>query len=307
MKKYLMMALLLMTASAYAQDSYEIIMFTDPDAKTRAEEFKQYLVQKPPFNKLGEKVKVTLVELSPEVMDCKNDVPDSPRIIHCNREELLRLKANAKAHLALAFTSKGTGGAGGVIPVASKDYPIQTMFHEMLHAYGFDDEYDYDENEKKVYCDKPTSSVNIAYFKDKPPYVDDSAARKIHAKDVPWMGKIPSENSIVTAGNLGSQFGRVINGTQTPGLYRGGSCNSDKTPAWRPYQNSIMKGYDDDTIYPIYEEVILKSIESAMGQKVDKKKKFEDPTPAPRCLQHNHEMEMLKGYDEEMKEITKHI
>lgn len=307
MKVILMLTALLGTLSVYAQDTYDIIMFTDADAKTRAEEFKEYLVQKPPFNKLGEKIKISIVELSAEVMDCKNDTPDSPRIIHCNHQELLRLKAVAKSHLALAFTSKGTGGAGGTIPVASKDYPIQTMFHEMLHAYGFDDEYDYDENEKKVYCDKPANAANIVYFKDTPPYVDDSAARKIHTKDVPWMDRIPVGNSIVSAGSLGSQFIKIVKGEQSPGLYRGGSCNSDSTPGWRPYQNSIMKGYDDDTIYPLYEEVILKSIESAMGQKVAKKKKFEDPSPPPRCLQHNHEVEMLKGYDEEMKEITKHI
>ncbi|WP_408096563.1 hypothetical protein ACJVC5_16110 [Peredibacter sp. HCB2-198] len=307
MKILLGLLTVLGASSVYAQDVYKIVMYTDPDAKTRAEEFKEYLLQKPPFNKLGDKVQIAIEELSVETMDCKNDMPDSPRIIHCNREELFRLKALAKANLALAFTSKGTGGAGGAIPVASKDYPIQTMFHEMLHAFGFDDEYDYSESEKKVYCDQLTPAPNMVYFKDNPPYVDDPAARKKHDKDVPWMGRIPSENLIVTMGNLGSQFTKVVKGEQAPGLFRGGSCNTDDKPGWRPYQDSIMKGYDDDTIYPLYEEVILKNIESSMGKKVAKDKKFEDPSPPPRCLQHNHEMEMLKGHEEEMKEITKHI
>ena len=307
MKMLFFVAALMGVISTYAQDTYDIIMFTDADSKTRADEFKDYLLQKPPFNKLGEKVKVSVVELSADVMDCKNSNPDSPRVIKCNNDELFRLKAMAKAHLALAFTSKGTGGSGGAIPVASKDYPIQTMFHEMLHAYGLDDEYDYSGSEKRVYCETLTITPNIAYFKDVPPYADDSSARDRHAKDVPWMGRIPAENSIVQAGNLGSQSTKVIKGEQGPGLFRGGACNTDDRPGWRPYQNSIMKGYEDDTIYPLYEEVILKSIESAMGKKSNKDKKFEDPSPPPRCLQHNHEVEMLKGYDEEMKEITKHI
>ena len=307
MKIFLLVTALLGTVSVFAEDSYDIIMFTDSESKSRADEFKDYLFQKPPFNKLGEKVKVNVVELPADVMDCKNSNPQSPRIIKCNNEELFRLKAMAKASLALAFTSRGTGGAGGAIPIASKDYPIQTMFHEMLHAYGFDDEYDYSESEKRVYCDQITITPNIVYFKDRPPYVDDPAARTIHAKDVPWMGRIPAENPIVQAGNLGSQSTKIVNGEQTPGLFRGGACSTDDKPGWRPYQNSIMKGYEDDTIYPLYEEVILRSIESSLGKKSNKDKKVEDPSPPPRCLQHNHEVEMLKGYDEEMKEITKHI
>lgn len=300
---------LLMSIQAYAKDTYDIVMYTDAQAKTRAEEFKEYLLKKPPFNKLGEKVKISIVELSVETMGCKNDLAGAPRVIKCNSTKLFLLKAVARAHLAMAFTSQGTGGSGGPIPVASKDYPIQTMFHEMLHSYGLDDEYEYSEDEKGVYCNQLIESPNIVYFKDIPPYVDDASARNKHKKDVPWMGGIPADKLITNGTDLGSSDVEKGKGEQTLGLYRGGACNGVKqTSAWRPYLNSIMKGFSDDTVYPIYEEVILKSIESAIGKKVTlKDKKFADPSPPPRCIQHNHETELLKGYEEEMKEITKHI
>jgi len=247
---------------------YKIIIVTDPVASAKAEEFKKYLVTKPPFSRMGEKLQIELVSMDSEKMNCKNDMPDAPRIITCNRDLIYKTQSDHNAHLSLAFTSNGSGGAGGDIPIASMDYPIQTMFHEMLHTYGLADEYDYSESEQKVYCDNPVSGPNVVYFKDIPPYETDSFARSKHSDKVHWMGQIPLVQFITSGTNLGSASLEKINtGLQPLGLFRGGSCNNSTLPGWRPYQSSIMRGYDDDTIYPIYEEAVLKNIETALGRK----------------------------------------
>jgi hypothetical protein len=281
---------------------YKIIIVTDPVAASRAEEFKRYLVTKPPFSRMGEKLQIELVSMDTEKMNCKNDMPDAPRIITCNRDLIYRTQSQHNAHLSLAFTSNGSGGAGGDIPVASMDYPIQTMFHEMLHTFGLADEYDYSESEQKVYCDNPVSSPNVVYFKDTPPYEADSVARSKHADKVHWMGQIPTLQLITSGTNLGSSSLEKINaGLQPLGLFRGGSCNNSTLPGWRPYQSSIMKGYDDDTIYPIYEKAVLRNIETALGRR----------TPLPpaqaNCVHNQPSIQSTENFGSEVLTIVRKI
>lgn len=276
---------------------YKIVVMTDEDSKERAEEFRNYLLQKPPYNKMAEKLDIKIVPLKKEEMDCKNSMPDAPRIITCNDEKLQGIQSKEQANLAVAFTSSGSGGSGGSIPIASKDYPIQTMFHEMLHAYGLDDEYEYSASEQTVYCNSPRNSANMVYFKDKPPYSDDAFARKTHKGDVPWMSGIPESKKITEGSNLGSETKYENNGAQTLGLYRGGACSSARLPGWRPYQNSIMKGYLDDTIYPFYEEVIVKNIESSLGRKLNL------PPPTVTCLDLMYNFNQLHLLQSQTKDI----
>ena len=281
---------------------YKIIIVTDPTAFPRAEEFKKYLITKPPFSRMGEKLQIELVSMDTEKMNCKNDMPDAPRIITCNRDLIYRTQSQHNAHLSLAFTSSGSGGAGGDIPVASMDYPIQTMFHEMLHTFGLDDEYDYSESEQTVYCNNPVSSPNVVYFKDTPPYETDSFARSKHSDKVHWMGQIPPVQLITSGTNLGSASLEKINaGLQPLGLFRGGSCNNSTLPGWRPYQSSIMKGYDDDTIYPIYEAAVLRNIESAVGRKTSL------PPAESRCVHTQPSIQVVNNLDSEIDSIVKKI
>lgn len=281
---------------------YKIIIVTDTEAYPRASEFKNYLITKPPFNRMGDGLQIELVNMDADKMNCKNDNPSSPRIITCNRDLIYQTQSNHNAHLSLAFTSKGSGGAGGDIPVASKDYPIQTMFHEMLHTYGLADEYDYSASEQTLYCENPKSNTNVVYFKDSPPYKDDGLARSKHSDKVHWMGQIPIEQLITSGTDLGSQSLRSIApGYQSLGLFRGGSCNNETLPGWRPYQSSIMRGYDDDTIYPIYEETILRNIESAIGKKILL------PPAEHNCIHSPSSVQIVKNLGSEMESIIKKI
>jgi hypothetical protein len=240
--------------------------------------------------------------LDEKVMDCGNKTPNSPRIISCDNTLLYKKQAEAEAHLSIAFTSNGSGGAGGGIPVASMDYPIQTMFHEMLHTYGFDDEYSYKTNgeaEFNYYCSNVRNGVNMAYFKDVPPYADDKAAREKHNSQIPWYGKIPASQLITNIADLGTVTTYQPMGKQTAGLYRGGACDSDKIPGWRPYLNSIMRGYSDTTIYPLYEEVITKQIEAKLGRKLNLPVEFN----AADCLNLEATLKQISSLKEDTNNI----
>lgn len=255
---------------------YKIVIITDDEANARAHEFRTYLMKKPPYNKIApEDLEIKIVKETKENMDCKHTMPDSPRIVGCNNTKLNQIKAQEEAHLAMAFTSSASGGAGGDIPVASKDYPIQTMLHETLHTYGMADEYCYSESEAKVYCEPPMVQGNSAHFPPEPPYESDAKARVKHAGDVSWMGGILTTTLITQGTSLGSKEPSPVKpGKQEMGLYKGGTCDKKKMPegsttpfqSWRPYANSIMRGYVDDTIYPLYENIIVKSIESKIGR-----------------------------------------
>lgn len=303
MKKLFVVALLITSFQALAQfKPYKIVMFTDGDAKAKAEEFRTYLQTKPPFSKMGDKLTLEVVELTADEMKCGNTIPASPRIITCDTDLLRKKQRKMDAHLSLAFTSKGEGGAGGGIPIASKDYPIQTMFHEMLHTYGLADEYDYSASEKTVYCNSPRSLANVVYFHDTPPYDSDVAAREKHARQVPWMGGIPRVRLITEGSSLGSKDSNFPKkGEQLLGLYRGGSCDSAALPGWRPYADSIMRGYSDDTIYPIYEEVIIKNIEGSLGRNLNL------PPPPDKCLDENFDFSKIQHLHNDIEEAVKHV
>ncbi len=269
---------LLMISSVSFAAPYKIVMMTDSGAKDRADEFKKYLLTKPPFNKLDPKeLEFKVVTLSQKELNCGNRNKKSPRVINCDDKKLNTIKAKEEANLAMVFTSAATGASGGDIPKASKTSDVAAMMHEMLHTFGCADEYEYSASEAEVYCSPTRPAPNIAFFKDRPPYKSDSEARVRHAKDVPWMGRIDKVRYITQGSQLGSSAKSSGEGNQVISLYRGGSCNK-VIPTWRPYPNSIMKGYTDQTIYPFYEEIIVKGMESQLGRKL-KFKKVDKPSP----------------------------
>jgi hypothetical protein len=304
MKNLLIIGFIVASFSAIAKKEprpYKIVMIADSEAKAKAEAFREYLKTKPPFSKMLDKLQLDVVEMTKEELDCKNDKPNSPRIISCNNNLIRRKQRQMNADLPLVFTSNGVGGAGGDIPIASNDYPIQTMFHEMLHTFGLSDEYDYKPSERTVYCRSPRSTANIAYFKDTPPYENDSAARTKHRRDVPWMGGIPTSNPITNGSALGSNGeGDIVPGSQPLGLYRGGSCDSEALPGWRPYKNSIMKGYVDDTVYPLYEEIVVKNIEGSLGRRLNL------PPPPQECLDQNFDFSKIQSLHNHVEEAIQH-
>ncbi|MES2525439.1 MAG: hypothetical protein V4598_00065 [Bdellovibrionota bacterium] len=295
--KYLALFIILISGTVWGRREprpYKILIVADENSTQSAEAYRNYILEQRPFNRLTPADLVVEIQTVPAAeMSCSNPGVTNDRLIACDKSYLRGLRRGARASIAVAFTSTATGGSGGEIPIATSDfskYPISTMFHEMLHAYGFADEYQYKtDQEKEAFCSPPKRLPNMAYFNDEPPYESDAAARSKHSGQIPWFGNIGQDVLITHGTDLGTQsLPHTEEGTQTAGLFAGGPC-SLWMKSWRPYQGSIMREYKDDTIYPLYEKIILGRIADAIGRRpVIREPTAENeivvtPQPEPDC------------------------
>jgi len=266
--KYLLLALVSFTA--LAQDPYRLVMVADPESRTRAEEYKAYLLSKPPFNQLGNQLDIVITEMSDSDLSCSNDMPSSPRIISCDTSKLNKRKRDLDGHHVVAFTNNATGGAGGQQAIASVDYPLNTMMHEMMHMYGLADEYCYKDSEVDVYCNPPRRAPNVAMIAPNPPFANKGEAFEKHGDKIAWSGEIHAPTPITQGTEvLGTPSG---NYGESAGLYEGGHCTNKTSmteKVYRPYENSIMKTLSVNTIQPFYQARILEAMEAARGRRFE--------------------------------------
>jgi hypothetical protein len=266
--KYLLLSLV--SLSALAQDPYRLVMVADPQSRGRAEQFKNYMLTKPPFNQLGNQMEIVITEMSDSDLSCANDMPSSPRIIRCDTSKLNSRKRELGGHHVVAFTNNATGGAGGQHAIASVDYPLNTMMHEMMHMYGLADEYCYTGSEVDVYCNPPRRAPNVAMIAPNPPFANKGEAFAKHGDKIGWSGEIHAPTPITQGTEvLGTPSG---NYGESAGLYEGGHCTNKtslREKIYRPYQNSIMKTLSVDTIQPFYQARILEAMEAARGRRFE--------------------------------------
>ncbi len=262
--------LALISLSAFAQDPYRLVVVADPESRARAEEYKTYLLSKPPFSQLGAQLDIVITEMSDSDLSCANDMPASPRIISCDRSKLNQRKRQLDGHHVVAFTNNGSGGAGGREAIASIDYPLNTMLHEMLHMYGLADEYCYEGTEVGVYCNPTRLGPNVALIVPNPPYADKGDAMAKHSNRIGWASEIqapvPVTQGTSTLGSPSGDYG------DSAGLFEGGNCSNNTALAetiYRPYENSIMKTLSVQTIQPFYQARILEAMEAARGSRFE--------------------------------------
>jgi hypothetical protein len=268
----MMLALLSLLFAAHATEPYRLVIVTDTESAARAQEYKDYLLRTPPYSQLGDQLDIVISQMSDVDMSCSNDMPDSPRIISCDNSKIQRRRRDLDGHHVVAFTNNGTGGAGGQVAIASLDYPLNTMLHEMLHMYGLADEYCYEGTEVGVYCNPPRTGPNVALIRPEPPYADKANALGKHASRIPWAGDISAPTPITSGteslGTPGGDYG------DSAGLYEGGNC-SNKTDmpekVYRPFQNSIMRTLSVTGIQPFYQARILEAMEGATGSRFERR------------------------------------
>jgi hypothetical protein len=262
--------LALLSWSAFAQDPYRLVMVADPESRARAEEYKNYMLSKAPFNQLGGQLEIVITEMSDRDLSCANDMPTSPRIIRCDTSKLNQRKRELGGHHVVAFTNNATGGAGGQQAIASVDYPLNTMLHEMLHMYGLADEYCYTGTEVEEYCNPPRSAPNVAMIVPAPPYANKGEAFAKHGDKIPWSSEIYAPTPITQGTDvLGTPAGQY---GESAGLYEGGHCTNKAAlteKIYRPYQNSIMKSLSVDSLQPFYQARILEAMEAARGRRFE--------------------------------------
>ncbi|MEI7527722.1 MAG: hypothetical protein WCK76_02155, partial [Elusimicrobiota bacterium] len=190
-----------------ADGYYHIRFVADAAAIARAREFTELLLTHEAFASVRDRFRVEYVVGDAARMNCRNDVMQSQRIIRCDMDYVLSLGASP-AHLTAVFTSRGVGGAGGAVPIASRDYPLPTILHEMLHTWGLQDEYIYSQSEADYYCgnSKILKAPNTSAFAIRGTYGSDAEAGDRHRDDIPWFDYIrapittPEEHTSGAAG-----------------------------------------------------------------------------------------------------------
>lgn len=256
-----------------ADGYYHIRFVADAPAMARAREFTELLLTHDAFATVKDRFRIEYIAGDAALMNCRNDLPQSPRIIRCNMDYILSL-GTSPTHMTAVFTSRGSGGAGGAVTIASIDYPLPAMLHEMLHTWGLQDEYIYSQSEADFYCGygKILKAPNTSAFAVMETYGSDAEAGNRHREDIPWFDYIRApitaldENAPAAAGVARLQLGTPkAPGFMGPGLYQGSNC-SRKLPSFRPYGfDTIMKTLSTTRIPPIHQKAVLKAIAKAAG------------------------------------------
>lgn len=247
---------------------FKMVIVTDPEARAAADRTRQFILSQPPFNRLGSQLEIVILEVSAENMGCRTH-PTMPRQISCNYGILAEFGASAGAHRTIGLTSRGSGGAGGSIPIASADAHISVVLHELFHSLGLGDEYKYDQPiERTSLCNPPQKYANLAMFPPDSSYSSEDAARSRHARDIPWFGWITDDVRITTLPGLGTTPGLFDAGK--PALYPGGAC-ANWTPTWKPYSGrTIMSDLQNEPVIPPWHQtIILKEMAALRGTAFD--------------------------------------
>jgi hypothetical protein len=246
---------------------YHIRFVADAQAMDRAREFADLFLNHEAFKSIRDRFRIEYVEGNAVQMNCRNDVPQSPRIIDCDMNYILSLGA-APAHMTAVFTSRGSGGAGGgAVTIASIDYPLTTMLHEMMHTWTLQDEYIYSTSEADYYCKHPgiLKGPNTTAFPTFGIYASDTEARGRHSDNIPWIDEIQVPITAFNGTKLLLGTSPTGFSPMEPGLYSGSNC-SLALPSFRPYEiDNIMKTSMNTFIPPIHKQAVLAAIAEAAG------------------------------------------
>lgn len=224
---------------------YTVVLLTDQPTMAKAVEVKQMLSSMYPFNKFS--IDFKIVKVAKDKLDCgpHNGIP---RLITCSIFEQTKAKMLNFAHQVITVADYPEyGGSGGVFPVITTNSPKEVALHELLHTYGFKDEYKYSAYESQFYCNKNIKSLNSVVLKDiNQTFNSNQEALNSYQKQIPWY-KTFLNNTIITHEN-GTLLGsgtidgcEAFNFTTMPktievGLYPGETCNNhpDNIQVWHP-------------------------------------------------------------------------
>ena len=248
---------------------YHMRFVADSLSMARAREYADLLLGHPAFASVSGRFRIEYVQGDTDLMKCGNNIPQSPRVLSCDTQYILSL-STVPVHLTAVFTSRGSGGSGGTVPIVSIDYPLPVMLHEMLHAWTLQDEYTYSDSEAEYYCKRAKflRAPNTTSFAVQETYQSDAAALSSHWKDIPWADSIRlpvTASSVTVNGSLLALGTPMTTAGMEPGLYPGSNC-SRKLPSFRPYNvATIMKTLSTTLIPPIHQKAVLAELARAAG------------------------------------------
>ncbi len=278
MKATIVLGALIASGSVFAErEPYKLVLFADSASYAQAVAYIATLEGQSPFREMKDvnDLDINVVELDETRMDCRNRAStDGARGISCDNGYLTRMKRREGAQQAMVFTAGGQGqmGSGGNIPVVNTNgiapgLVQQVATHELLHAYGLCDEYNYDRADARRLCSVVGNAPNRAILGPPTSYTD-AAARSAHGGDIPWFNTIPEDRPIVTGDTLGSPPGPQ----DEEGLFLGGNCSNlplmgrTARHIYRPYHNSIMRQLNNRPIPEYYAQQVAEKIREQRGQ-----------------------------------------
>lgn len=234
--------------------TFTIKVFAEPGSESAAQDFIDHLRTQEPFKQISQEGILT-IESKPivdEGIKCRGGAFGIPRLAQCELESI-KLKCG-KSNLCPVYTKVPSIGAGGPkYPIVSSSFPWTTMLHEVVHTFGFTDEYAYTKKEVGNYCSTSSSWVNghghVTPNDSVEEFNSESAALKFCKKNIPWCKFAISEGATVVTKladgrfKLGSPLPEKCPSTQI-GLYPGGSCQAlSPHGTFRPYYCPTVMGF----------------------------------------------------------------
>ncbi len=244
--KYLFLILLTFPALA---ETFKVRVFMESGAEERAQEFLRNFRSTEPFKQLLER-KALIIENPVQVtgLNCRGGNFGIPRLAQCDLDVVKNLCGDAD--LCPIYTSFPEIGAGAQrFPIVSSSFPWTTMLHEVVHTFGFTDEYAYTKKESGIYCTGVMNWQNGHSRMSEEVFTTKELAVTFCKKNILWCQQvIDSGTQIVQKTEdrkyrIGSPIPKSCPDV-TLGVYRGGSCQA-KSPnsTWRPYFCPTVMGY----------------------------------------------------------------
>ncbi len=192
----------------------------------------------------------------------QEQVAAAQRLVVCDAgQALIEISGKENADRTIFVKESETwAGAGGSSITITTAVPPSGALHELLHSFGFGDEYEYASPcEADTYCPYVATGYwgNIAVLQDFSPYSSDSSARQKHSSQIPWYSKIKPRTLITTGASLGTPKKNEI------GLHRVQVCDKaeSKVTSWKPgSETTVMETLDTGYIPSFYYAKIAESL-----------------------------------------------
>ncbi len=309
--------------------SYAVRVFAEAGAEDRALEYIQNMRETEPFKQLIER-KAMMIDIAPVMVtgiNCRGGGHGIPRLAQCDLGNVQ--KACGDYNLCPVYTSVPNIGAGNPrFPIVSSSFPWTTMLHEVVHTFGFTDEYAYTKSETRTYCPDKVSWHNghshVTQNSGEELFKSKKAAEEACTKSIPWCKRAIDSGAEVVLLNADGKF-KI--GSPPPascpnvtiGVFSGGSCQA-KSPAgtWRPYFCPTVMGYptlgeefcvvnrrhkiirsSPNLVPEYYQEIIFGIIKKTIGARDLNFKSREQPNLAHHAYG-IPEIDRLSGHDGEV-------
>lgn len=186
------------------------------------------------------------------------------RIPECDEAALARVSQQFQADLMMYVIDHPVeGGRGQAIPIVTTASPPGVALHEMLHGFGFADEYEYAVEEAVLHCSQ-RHWKNIAFIPDeRGSYRSSDDVRALHGAQIPWIETLKKSAPLVNRSKLGSP-----KSSDELGLYPSKMCDKIGVKTWKPASGvTVMENYNSTLLPNAYWPTIFQKLEVSQARR----------------------------------------